>query len=89
MRQERDFYETSCREFLESRVYRGRQHRWSAAGLTRTVEHVSGLSAGAGDGVDGAWTVVTARLVAVFRYERYKMRRIDEFNDEQERKLTG
>jgi hypothetical protein len=73
---------------LFGRVYKGSTRAaWSVENLTTTVEGISSLAAGAGDSrYDSDWTTTTGRLVSIFRHERNKMRRIDDFNEEQERK---
>lgn len=88
VRKETDDFKQSCRDLLYQRVYKGgARAAWSVENLTATVERISSLAAAAGDsGYDGDWTVMTARLVSNFRHERNKMRRIDDYNEEQERK---
>jgi len=79
-------FKTSCQEFLQERVYRGRQPPWSLERLIGTVEHIAATEAQAGEGgMHGDWTMVTARLVSIFRHERYKLRLIDDFNKRQAR----
>lgn len=53
--------------------------------LLRTVEQVAAIEAEVERGrVSQMWTLVTARLVSIFRHERYKLRLIDDFNKKQQ-----
>jgi hypothetical protein len=85
----REFKESAA-ALLAKRVFKGKdsslEYRWSLDSLIRTVEQIAGFAADAGEtGTGENWTVVTARLVSIFRHEQYKARRIDDWNREQER----
>jgi hypothetical protein len=85
VRQEADAFHEACAELLRERVFRGRRSPWSVKSLVRTVEEVAEMEAAAGEGRAGeCWTVVTARLVSILRHERYKQRRVDDYNKAQE-----
>lgn len=81
MRQGNDAFKDDCQRLLRERVFRNNAARWSVDSLTRTVEGIAGLAVGQGEtGFGDSWTVVTCRLVGIFRREQYKARRIDDFN---------
>ncbi len=73
-------------ELLTRRVFKERESPWSLDSLIRAVEQVAGFSVAAGEnGHHESWTIATTRLVAIFRHEQFKARRIDDWNRDQER----
>ncbi len=82
-------FKAQCRELLQERVFHRRPAAWSLETLLRTVEQVVDLDAEVERGrVNRMWTLVTARLVSIFRHERYKLRLIDDFNRKQQQGNT-
>jgi hypothetical protein len=85
--QANEAFRESCAELLKRRVFKEGESAWSLDTLVRSVEQVACLAVAAGEtGQHESWTTTSTRLVAIFRHEQFKARRIDDWNREQERR---